>query len=73
MDKVLLIEDDPHIGELVNIHLKDLNCEVEISTDGRDGYKKAVTGNYSLIILDIMLPGMDGLDVCRQLRPGTVS
>ncbi len=68
MDKVLLIEDDPHIGELVSIHLKDLNCEVDISTDGREGYEKASTGNYSLIILDLMLPGMDGLEVCRQLR-----
>ncbi|RIJ48773.1 DNA-binding response regulator [Maribellus luteus] len=68
MDKVLLIEDDPHIGELVSIHLKDLNCEIDISTDGREGYEKASTGNYSLIILDLMLPGMDGLEVCRQLR-----
>lgn len=68
MEKILLIEDDPHIGELVSIHLKDLNCEVEISIDGRDGYEKASTGNYNLIVLDIMLPGMNGLEVCRQLR-----
>lgn len=73
MDKVLLIEDDPHIGELVSIHLKDLNCEVEVSTDGREGYEKASTGNYSLIILDIMLPGMDGLEVCRLLRADKVN
>jgi len=68
MDRVLLIEDDPHIGELVSIHLKDLNCKVDISTDGREGYEKASSGNYSLIVLDLMLPGMDGLEVCRQLR-----
>ena len=68
MDKVLLIEDDPHIGELVSIHLKDLGLEVEVSVDGREGYQKASTGDYSLIILDIMLPGMDGLEVCRMLR-----
>lgn len=73
MDKVLLIEDDPHIGELVSIHLKDLNCEVEVSADGREGYEKASAGNYSLIILDIMLPGMDGLEVCRQLRADKVN
>ncbi len=73
MEKVLLIEDDPHIGELVSIHLKDLNCEVEISADGYEGYQKASTGNYSLIILDIMLPGMDGLEVCRLLRADKVS
>ncbi len=73
MNKVLLIEDDPHIGELVGIHLKDLNCEVEVATDGRVGYEKASAGNYSLIILDIMLPGMDGLEVCRQLRADKVN
>ena len=44
MEKILLIEDDPHIGELVSIHLKDLNCIVEISTDGREGYEKASAG-----------------------------
>lgn len=68
MNKVLLVEDDPHIGELVSIHLKDLNCEVDVATDGRDGYDMASKGTYSLIILDLMLPGMDGLEVCRQLR-----
>lgn len=73
MNKVLLIEDDPHIGQLVGIHLKDLNCEVEVCTDGRDGYEKASTGNYSLIVLDLMLPGMDGLEVCRQLRADKVN
>ncbi len=73
MEKILLIEDDPHIGELVSIHLKDLNCDVEISTDGREGYEKASSGKYDLIILDIMLPGMDGLEVCRQLRADKVN
>ena len=68
MDKVLLIEDDPHISELVGIHLKDLGLEVETAVDGREGYRKASTGIYSLIILDIMLPGIDGLEVCRLLR-----
>ena len=73
MNKVLLIEDDPHIGELVGIHLKDLQCDVEVCTDGRKGYEKASTGNFSLIILDLMLPGMDGLEVCRQLRADKVN
>ncbi len=73
MEKVLLIEDDPHIGELVNIHLKDLNCSVDIATNGLDGYKKGLTGNYTLIVLDIMLPGIDGLEVCRQLRAEKVN
>lgn len=73
MEKILLIEDDPHIGELVSIHLKDLNCSVEIATDGRVGYEKASSGNYSLIVLDVMLPGMDGLEVCRMLRADKVN
>ncbi len=73
MEKILLIEDDPHIGELVSIHLKDLNCSVEIATDGREGYEKASTGKYSLIVLDIMLPGMDGLEVCRLLRADKIN
>ncbi|WP_167604572.1 response regulator transcription factor [Maribellus sediminis] len=68
MDKVLLIEDDPHIRELVSIHLKDLNLDVDVSEDGLDGYQKASSGVYSLIILDLMLPKMDGLEVCRLLR-----
>ncbi len=73
MERILLIEDDPHLGELVGIHLKDLNCSVEVVTDGREGYEKASTGEYSLIILDIMLPGMDGLEVCRLLRANKVN
>jgi two-component system, OmpR family, alkaline phosphatase synthesis response regulator PhoP len=73
MNKVLLIEDDPHIRELVSIHLKDLNLDVEISDDGQDGYQKASSGVFSLIILDLMLPGMDGLEVCRKLRADKVS
>lgn len=73
MEKILLIEDDPHIAELVSIHLKDLNCEVEISGDGREGYEKASSGNYDLIVLDIMLPGMNGLEVCRQLRADRIN
>ncbi len=72
MDKVLLIEDDPHIRELVTIHLKDLELDVDFATDGRTGYEKASSGVYSLIILDIMLPGIDGLEVCRMLRADKV-
>ena len=73
MEEILLIEDDPHIGELVSIHLKDLNCEVDVSADGREGYEKASSGNYDLIVLDIMLPGMNGLEVCRQLRADKIN
>jgi DNA-binding response OmpR family regulator len=44
-----------------------------VCADGRDGYEKASTGNYSLIVLDLMLPGMDGLEICRQLRADKIN
>ena len=47
MNKVLLIEDDPHIGELVSIHLKDLNCEVEVSTDGGTTFDQLPESTYA--------------------------
>ncbi len=66
--RVLIIEDDPEIVELLAIHLRDLDCEVFKVHDGRDGYLKASTEVFDLIILDLMLPSMNGMDVCRQLR-----
>lgn len=66
--KVLLVEDDPNIAELIDIHLKDLGFELEHETDGDAGIKKALDESYSLIILDIMLPGKDGIEICKELR-----
>ncbi|MDX1628920.1 MAG: response regulator transcription factor [Fulvivirga sp.] len=68
MKKILLIEDDIHIKELLEIHLHDLGCELCMSTDGHEGYAKALSGDFDLIILDIMLPGKDGIAICRDLR-----
>lgn len=68
MKKVLIVEDDPDIVELVEIHLKDLECNIVKAYDGRDGLNKALAGNFDLLVLDLMLPGMDGMEVCRQLR-----
>jgi len=68
MKKVLVIEDDKEIVELLNIHLKDLDCKVDKAYDGNDGLKKAGMDGYDLIILDVMLPGLDGMEVCRRLR-----
>jgi two-component system, OmpR family, alkaline phosphatase synthesis response regulator PhoP len=65
---ILLIEDDPDIPRLLEIHLRDLGCVVEHASDGDDGLAKATEGHHQLIILDLMLPGIDGLEVCRQLR-----
>lgn len=66
--KVLVIEDDPSIVDLLKIHLPDLELEVDAVADGKRGLEKALAKDYNLIILDIMLPGMDGLEVCKQIR-----
>ena len=65
---VLVIEDEPEIANLVKLHLKDLGCQVKLAFDGIVGFAETEAKNYDLIILDLMLPGMDGLEVCRRLR-----
>lgn len=66
--KVLIVEDDKDISELLEIHLKDLYCEVSIESNGQKGYTLAKTEPFDLIILDINLPDKNGLDICRDLR-----
>ena len=66
--KILVIEDDRDIAHLLQLHLRDLNCEVDLAHDGLTGLGQARAGHYDLIILDLMLPGMEGLEVCRHLR-----
>lgn len=68
MKRVLLIEDDLHIKELLEIHLKDLGCELTMAMDGAVGYTLAMKDPFDLIILDVMLPNKDGLEICRDLR-----
>lgn len=68
MNKVLLLEDDANIVELLRIHLHDLGCEVMAVANGQDGLTTAMEQPFDLIILDIMLPGMNGMDVCRRIR-----
>ncbi len=68
MKKVLVVEDDHDIVDLLEIHLKDMNCDLSKSYEGIEGLEKALTGDYDLIILDVMLPGKDGLEICRELR-----
>lgn len=66
--EILLIEDDKDISRLVELHLQDLGYTVEVAHDGREGLSFALSKSYALIILDLMLPGLDGLEVCRRLR-----
>jgi DNA-binding response OmpR family regulator len=72
--KVLIIEDDPDIGRLVQLHLRDIYCEADIAINGIEGLEHFRKETYQLVILDLMLPEMDGLEVCQQLRrhPGYV-
>jgi len=71
MHKALIIEDNPDIARLVQMHLRDIQCESDISTDGETGLQQFQQGDYDLVVLDLMLPGMDGLAVCQKLRAGS--
>jgi DNA-binding response OmpR family regulator len=68
MNKILIIEDDRDIADLISIHMSDIGFETDQVHDGREGLIKAMEGDYELIILDLKLPGMEGLEVCRKLR-----
>ena len=68
MRNVLIIEDDINIVNLLEIHLKDLECNISKAHDGELGLQLAMAGNFDLIILDVMLPKLEGMEVCRQIR-----
>ena len=65
---ILVIEDDPDICDLVSLHLRDLGYSVEVQMDGEDGLHRAISADFQLIILDLMLPGINGLEICTKLR-----
>ena len=65
---ILVIEDDPDIADLLRIHLSDLGYTLDRAADGKIGLDKALHGNYALVILDLMLPELDGLEVCKRIR-----
>ncbi|MCI0527855.1 MAG: response regulator transcription factor [Nitrospira sp.] len=66
--KILVIEDDRDISHLVGLHLRDMGCEVAFASNGTTGLEQVLSKPYDLVILDLMLPGMDGLEICRRLR-----
>ena len=68
MDRVLIIDDDVELCELVEEYLKPEGFEVEAVHDGEKGLERALSGDHVLGVLDLMLPGMNGLDVLRKLR-----
>jgi len=65
---VLVIEDDEDIAKLVKLQLTELACNVTIVGDGARGLAESESKHYDLLILDLMLPGMDGLEICRRIR-----
>ena len=68
MEKILIVEDDELIAELERDYLEANGFEADIVLDGREGEKMAKAGGYDAILLDVMLPGKTGFDVCRELR-----
>jgi len=68
--RVLVVEDDPDIGRLVMMQLGELGCEGRLIDDGIRALAEAEATHYNLVILDVMLPRMDGLEICRRLRAG---
>ena len=66
--RILVVEDDEDITHLLVLHLRDVGFEVEVAYDGPSGLEKALARAYDAIVLDLMLPGMDGLEICRAIR-----
>ena len=70
MSKILIVEDEESIAELEKDYLELSGFEVEIETDGSRGLERALGEDFDLFILDLMLPGTDGFEICRQIRAG---
>lgn len=66
--RILIVEDDHALAEVLSYNLQQAGYEVSLAFDGRDGLRQAELGQPDLVILDLMLPLVDGLDVCRRLR-----
>ncbi len=66
--KILVVEDDTEIAKLIGIHLTDLGFEVDHAESGPAGLEMVRSDRYQLVVLDVMLPGLDGFEVCKQIR-----
>ena len=65
--RILIVEDEESIADLEKDYLELSNFEVEVANDGDTGLQKGLGGDFDLIILDLMLPGVDGFEICRQI------
>ncbi len=69
--RILIVEDDVDIANVLSLHLRDERYEVVHSADGNEGLRLLAQGNWDALILDLMLPGVDGLEICRRARAMT--
>ena len=67
-ERILLVEDEEKLARMVELELRYEGYEVEKAFDGRTGLERALSGGFDLVLLDIMLPGIDGFEVCRRIR-----
>ena len=68
VSKILIVEDEEAIADLEKDYLELSDFEVTIENTGNKGLEAALSGNFDLVILDLMLPGMDGFEVCKQIQ-----
>lgn len=71
--RILVVEDEEQLAMLLRRMLNNAHYEAEVALDGPTGLSLALTGNFDLLILDVMLPGIDGIEICRTLRAARVS
>lgn len=72
MHRVIIIEDEQDIAELIQIHLEEMECQTLHFRDGLKGYQYALENNFDALILDVNLPSMSGIDICKQLRASSI-
>lgn len=68
MTKILIVEDEQNLARFIELELEHESYVVDIEYDGKPGLEKALTNDYDLILLDLMLPNINGLEICRQVR-----
>jgi len=73
MTNILIVEDEQNLARFIELELKHEDYNVDIEYDGRTGLDKALNKSYDLIILDLMLPNINGLEICRQIRQKTTT